>query len=219
MSGIKACAVQAWARTQGCGFLSFDYAGHGLSSEAFEHCTLSTWRQDTLEAIDALTDGPLVLVGSSMGGWLALLAALVRPERCAGLVLIAPAPDFTERLFEHSLNPQQRATLHTQGHCEMPSEYGDSYMLTRALIDDAKQWKILGTAIAFEGPVRILQGMADEDVPWLHAQQLVGCLTETNVVLTLVRDGDHRLSRTQDIQRLLDTCHEVAAEVSQQIPE
>ncbi len=210
MSGGKALAVEAWAREAGHGTLLFDYSGHGQSGGAFEDGTISAWRADALAAIDALTEGPLVLVGSSMGGWMALLAAMARPERVRGLMLIAPAPDFTEKLMWPEFTPAQQAEILDQGFTLRPSEYGAPYPITRALIEDGRQWSILDAPVAFEGPVRILQGMQDPDVPWGHALALAASLTSPDVVLTLIKDGEHRLSREADIARLLAACGELA---------
>ncbi len=213
MSGSKALAVEAWAKACGHGALLFDYSGHGASSGRFEDGTISAWREDALAAIDAQTEGPLVLVGSSMGGWMALLAATARPERVKGLVLIAPAPDFTEKLMWPEFTPEQQAEIMGEGFTLRPSDYGEPYPITRTLIEDGRQWSILDKDIPFAGPVRILQGMRDEDVPWGHALALAAALTTPDLVLHLIKDGDHRLSRDEDIARLLATCGEVAARV------
>jgi pimeloyl-ACP methyl ester carboxylesterase len=210
MSGGKAQAVAAWAQANGHGALLFDYSGHGQSDGRFEDGTISAWREDALAVIDALTEGPLVLVGSSMGGWMALLAALARPERVKGLVLIAPAPDFTEKLMWPEFTPEQQDEILQEGFTLRPSDYGEPYPITRALIEDGRRWSILDGDIAFEGPVRILQGMEDPDVPWGHALALASALTTPDLVLTLVKDGDHRLSRDEDIARLLAVCGEMA---------
>jgi pimeloyl-ACP methyl ester carboxylesterase len=213
MSGTKAQALEDWALARGHGALLFDYSGHGASGGAFEDGTVSAWREDTLAAIDQLTTGRLVLVGSSMGGWMALLAALARPERVKGLVLIAPAPDFTEKLMWPEFTPQQQAEVLQAGFTLRPSDYGEPYRITRALIEDGHKWSILDAPIAFDGPVRILQGMEDPDVPWRHALALTEALASADTVLTLIKDGDHRLSRDQDIARLLQTCGEMAEAV------
>lgn len=210
MGGGKAAAVEAWARGAGHATLLFDYSGHGQSGGAFEDGTISAWRADALAAIDAQTEGPLVLVGSSMGGWMALLAAIVRPQRVRGLILIAPAPDFTEKLMWPEFTPGQQAEITGQGHTLRPSDHGAPYPITRALIEDGRRWSILDEPIAFMGPVRILQGMQDADVPWGHALALAASLTSPDVVLTLIKDGEHRLSRDEDIRRLLAMCSELA---------
>jgi hypothetical protein len=210
MSGGKAITVEAWTQAAGHGALLFDYSGHGQSGGRFEDGTISAWREDALAVIDAQTDGPLVLVGSSMGGWMALLAALARPERVKGMVLIAPAPDFTEKLMWPEFTPDQQAEIMSEGFTLRPSAYGEPYPITRALIEDGRQWSILDKDIPFAGPVRILQGMQDPDVPWGHALALAASLTSPDLVLTLVKDGEHRLSRDEDIARLLAACGELA---------
>ena len=210
ISGTKVMQLEDWARGHGHGFLAFDYSGHGGSSGAFEDGTISLWREDALDAIDALTDGPLVLVGSSMGGWMALLAALARRERIAGMVLIAPAPDFTEKLMWPEFTPVQQEEILRTGLTLRPSDYGDPYPITRSLIEDGRSWQILDAPIDLECPVRILQGAEDPDVPWQHAFRLVEAMSTRDLVFTLIKDGDHRLSREQDIARLLATCDELA---------
>ena len=206
MQGSKVLALEAWAKTRGHGFAAFDYSGHGESEGAFEEGTISRWREDTLSVLDHLTEGPLILVGSSMGGWLALLAALARPERCKALVLIAPAPDFTEKLMWPGFAPEvQQEILETGVHMR-PSEYGAPYPITRALIEDGRNWQLLDNPIPFSGPVRILQGMQDPDVPWRHAQKLIEALQSQDVIFSLIKNGDHRLSTDPDIARLIETC-------------
>lgn len=214
MSGGKAQAVYAWAQAAGHGALLFDYSGHGESDGRFEDGTISAWRDDALAAIDTQTEGPLILVGSSMGGWMALLAALARPQRVRGLVLIAPAPDFTEKLMWPEFTPQQQNEILQEGFTLRPSDYGEPYAITRALIEDGHKWSLLDAPIAFDGPVRILQGMEDPDVPWGHALALTETLTAPDTVLTLIKDGDHRLSRDQDIARLLKTCEDIATAIA-----
>ena len=211
ISGTKVLRLEDWANRTGHGFLAFDYSGHGESDGAFEDGTVSQWRADALAAIDSQTDGPLVIVGSSMGGWMALLAALARPDRVKGLVLIAPAPDFTEKLMWPEFPAKAQAEIMEQGFTLRPSDYDEPYTITRALIEDGRQWQILDGPIAFDGPVRILQGMQDADVPWTHAARLVDAMTTDDLTITLIKDGDHRLSREQDIARLLATCDEMAA--------
>ena len=211
ISGTKVLRLEDWANRTGHGFLAFDYSGHGESDGAFEDGTVSQWRADALAAIDSQTDGPLVIVGSSMGGWMALLAALARPDRVKGLVLVAPAPDFTEKLMWPEFPAEAQAEIMEQGFTLRPSDYDEPYTITRALIEDGRQWQILDKPIGFDGPVRILQGMQDADVPWTHAARLVDALTASDLTITLIKDGDHRLSREQDIARLLATCDEVAA--------
>ncbi|MFN9928595.1 MAG: alpha/beta fold hydrolase [Phenylobacterium sp.] len=204
MSGTKAQALADWALARSRAFLRFDYLGHGVSSGAFETGTIGRWREDALAVIDALTEGPLVLVGSSMGGWLAVLAALARPERVQALVLIAPAADFTEALMAPEIPPEGRAALARNGVWLRPSLYGDPYPITARLLEEGKVWSVLtGATIPITAPVRILQGGEDPDVPWRHALRLAEALEGPDVVFTLIRDGDHRLSREADIARLI----------------
>jgi pimeloyl-ACP methyl ester carboxylesterase len=203
MTGTKAQALADWADACGQAYVRFDYFGHGVSSGDFADGTITRWREDALAVIDRLTEGPLVLVGSSMGGWIACLAALARPERIAGLVLIAPAPDFTERLMKPELPAEAHRDLADKGVWIRPSDYGDAYPITRALLEDGARWSILGQPIGIHCPVRILQGGADPDVPWRHALELSQALETQDLVFSLIKDGDHRLSRPQDIQRLI----------------
>lgn len=209
MAGTKAQALADWALEKGRGYLRFDYLGHGESSGAFERGTITRWREDSLAVIDELTSGPLVLVGSSMGGWLACLAAAARPERLAGMVLIAPAPDFTEKLMAPEMSAAARVEMAETGVWRRPSGYGDPYPITRELLEDGARWSILPGPVPVEVPVRILQGGADPDVPWRHALELAHAIKAEDVVFTLIRDGDHRLSRPQDISRLLAAVEEL----------
>jgi hypothetical protein len=204
MAGTKAQALSDWATASGRPFLRFDYFGHGASSGDFRDGTVTRWRADALAVIDELTEGPVILIGSSMGGWLACLAALSRPERVNGLVLIAPAADFTERLIEPTLSDAARQAIETDGVWLRSSAYGDPDPITRTLIEDGRRWSILPGPVAIEAPVTILQGGADPDVPWRHALDLALAIGLENTVFTLVGDGDHRLSRPRDLQRLTD---------------
>lgn len=210
MTGTKVMVLEAWAKQAGHGFLAFDYSGHGVSGGAFEDGTISAWREDALAAIEGLTVGKLILVGSSMGGWMALLSALAVKARVAGMVLIAPAPDFTQKLMWPEFSTEQQAEIMQQGLTLRPSDYGDPYPITRALIEDGKQWTLLDDTIDLTCPIRILQGQQDPDVPWAHAFRLVDALASDDVVFSLIKDGDHRLSRDQDIARLVATCGELA---------
>jgi hypothetical protein len=206
MTGSKAQALADWATSEARDFLRFDYFGHGVSSGDFASGTISHWREDVLAVLDELTSGPVVLIGSSMGGWLACLAALARPERVKSMVLIAPAADFTDKLMQPSLGPEALLAIEQDGHWMRPSDYGDEgYPITKALIEDGCQWSILPGPVAIDCPVRILQGGQDPDVPWAHALALAQALMGPDVVFTLIRDGDHRLSRPQDIARLIAT--------------
>lgn len=208
MTGSKVTELESWATREGAGFLAFDYTGHGQSDGKFEDGTISMWRDDCLDAIDALTDGPLILVGSSMGGWMALLTALELTERLQALVLIAPAPDFTQKLMWPEFTPEQQNEIMEKGATLRPSDYGDPYPISRALIEDGKQWQLLDRPIEIDVPVRILQGMQDADVPWRHAERLVETMRSPDLVFSLIKDGDHRLSRDQDIARLKTVCAE-----------
>jgi pimeloyl-ACP methyl ester carboxylesterase len=209
MTGTKAQALADWALTKGRAYVRFDYFGHGESSGDFVEGTVTRWRADALAVIDRLTTGPLVLIGSSMGGWIACLCALARPQRIAGLTLIAPAADFTERLIWAGLDPAARSAIEREGVWARPSDYGEPYPITRGLIEDGRRWSILPGPVAITAPVRILQGGADPDVPWRHALDLALALDAQDLVFTLVRDGDHRLSRSQDIARLIAAVSEL----------
>ncbi|MGE5565360.1 MAG: alpha/beta hydrolase [Parcubacteria group bacterium] len=204
MAGTKAQALADWALEEGRSYLRFDYSGHGESGGRFEKCTITRWREDSLTVIHALTEGPLVLVGSSMGGWLSCLVAAAIPERIGAMVLIAPAADFTEKLMRPNLPAEAVKALREEGVWYRPSEYGDGpYPITRELLEDGARWSILEGSVPIEAPVRILQGGQDPDVPWQHALELANQIKGEDVVFTLIRDGDHRLSRPQDIERLL----------------
>jgi pimeloyl-ACP methyl ester carboxylesterase len=212
MGGTKATALAAWARTAGRACVRFDYSGHGQSGGEFTAGTVGRWLEDSLAVFDAFCRGPQVLVGSSMGGWLALLMLRELRRRppaagsatAAGTVLIAPAVDFTEVLMWQRFSPEVQQLITTQGAWERPSAYGDQpYRITRQLIEEGRQHLLLGGLIETGCPVRILQGVADPDVPWDHTIELVSHLAQDDVVLTLVKDGDHRLSRPEDIERLI----------------
>ena len=205
MAGTKAQALADWAAREGRAYVRFDYLGHGESSGDFAaKGTITRWRADALAVLDALTEGPLLLVGSSMGGWIACLAAMARPQRISALVLIAPAADFTERLMAPEIPPQGHADLEANGVWFRTSDYGDPYPITRNLLEDGACWSILSAEpVPITAPVRILQGGADPDVPWRHALELAQAIKSQDVVFSLIKDGDHRLSRPQDIARLL----------------
>ncbi len=205
MNGDKASALAAFcaARAQAC--LRFDYSGHGASGGRFEDGTIGQWLRDTLAVIDYLGDGPLILVGSSMGGWIALLAALARKERIAAFIGIAAAPDFTETLMWHAMIPAQRDTLMRDGILHVPSQYGEPTPITRALIEDGRNHLLMDHPIAIDCPVRLLHGQRDPDVPWETALRIAERVTSQDVQLILVKDGDHRLSRPQDVALLRHT--------------
>src|SRR5688500_14185207 len=191
MDGGKASALDSWAGAQGRSMLRFDYAGCGLIQGEFEAQTLAGWRDDALAMVDRV-ENPVVLVGSSMGGWLMLLCALARPERVRALVGIAAAPDFTSWGFTAA----QKATILETGRLEEPSPYGEApYVTTRAFWESGEALKLLAGEIAIDGPVRLLHGLADSDVPWRISLTLMERLRAPDARLTLVKDGDHRLSR------------------------
>jgi pimeloyl-ACP methyl ester carboxylesterase len=205
MNGDKATALAAFCTEHGHALLRFDYSGHGSSSGRFEDGTIGIWTKDALAAIDHLTQGKLVLVGSSMGGWIALLCALARSERVAALVGIAAAPDFTEALMWQALSVEQRAQLMLHGVLHVPSQYGDPTPITRALIEDGRSHLLLSAPIALGCRMRLLHGQADPDVPWELALRIAERITSPDVELTLVKDGDHRLSRPRDLALLCRT--------------
>lgn len=203
MTGLKATSLEDHCGAQGRAFLRFDYLGHGQSSGRFTDGTIGRWAEDAIYVLDELTEGPQVLVGSSMGGWIMLLAALARPDRVAGLVGIAAAPDFTETLIWHRLPPDAREALQRDGIWREPSRYSDTpYAITRNLIEDGRKHLLLEHPIAFHGPVTLIQGMEDQDVPWQHAMLIAERLLSRHVAVILVKDGDHRLSRPEDLARL-----------------
>ncbi len=214
MLGEKATALHVEAERAGRSFVRFDYLGHGESGGRFEDGAIGRWRADALAVIDRLVEGPLVLVGSSMGGWMALLCALARPERVKALVLIAPAPDFTDRLMWAAFDAEQKRQILQEGRWMRPSPYDPAgYPITRALIEEGRSWNIMEREIPLDVPVRILQGGLDEDVPWSYSFQLVEKLRSQDVVWTLIKDGDHRLSRPQDIARIVTTALATADQV------
>lgn len=209
MLGTKAETLSAWAAGTGQAFLRHDYSGHGESGGAFHDGTISTWLAQSLAVFRAFTQGPQIVVGSSMGAWIALRLAQElqksgEADRLGGLVLLAPAPDFTKELIEPKLTRKQRKALAEQGYFEEPSEYDASpYVYTRALFEDGERNLVMTGPIETHCPVHILQGLADPDVPHTHALKLAGMLPSDDVTLALIPDGDHRLSRPQDLEMLL----------------
>lgn len=205
MTGIKATAVAAHCRQQGRSCLRFDYYGHGASSGDFRDGSIGRWLEDAIAVIDRLTEGPQILVGSSMGGWIALLAALSRPERIQGFIGIAPAPDFTEELIWDRLDHGARRRLVQEGFIEAPSAYeAAAFPITWKLVEEGRHHLLLGDSIHLSCPVRLLHGMHDADVPYQTSLRLLRRLTGPAAVLELIADGDHRLSRPQDIARLCE---------------
>jgi pimeloyl-ACP methyl ester carboxylesterase len=215
MQGTKALALDAWAAEQGRACVRFDYSGHGESGGAFIDGTIGRWLEESVAVFEQFCAGPQVVIGSSMGGWMALLLAREMARRAAsraslaGLVLIAPAPDFTEALMWNGFSPEVKNEIATKGVWLRPSQYGEPYPITRALIEEGRNHLLLGSAIEVGCPVRILQGAQDPDVPWQHAFALTHRLPQDDVVLTMIQDGDHRLSRPQDIARMLAAVKEI----------
>jgi pimeloyl-ACP methyl ester carboxylesterase len=215
MQGTKALALDAWAAEHQRACVRFDYSGHGESGGAFIDGTIGRWLEESVAVFEQFCTGPQVVIGSSMGGWMALLLAREMARRpgslmsLAGLVLIAPAPDFTEELMWKGFSPEIRNEIETKGVWLRPSQYGEPYPITRALIEEGRNHLLLGSAIDVGCPVRILQGAQDPDVPWRHAFALAHRLPSDDVVLTVVRDGDHRLSRPQDIARMIASVAEI----------
>ncbi|MFL5251699.1 MAG: alpha/beta hydrolase [Rhodopila sp.] len=212
MTGDKATSLAAFCAERGLAMLRFDYSGHGASSGNFLDGTIGAWAADALAAVDALTTGKLILVGSSMGGWIALLTALARPDRMAALIGIAAAPDFTQRLMWDAMAPPERAVLERDGVLHVPSQYGDPTPITLALIQDGARHQVLSGRIPIHCPVRLLHGQADPDVPWELALEIARQVETPDVRITLVKDGDHRLSRPADLALLRQTVASLLAQ-------
>lgn len=214
MTGSKALALEAMAKARGQAFLRFDYRGHGASEGRFEDGAIGDWLEDTLGVIDALTEGPLLLVGSSLGGWLMLLAARARPERIAGLVGIAPAADFTELMWQR-LDDSQRARLKSEGRLTFPSQYDpEPFVVTRRLIEEGRTHLLLEAPIPFAGPVRLIHGIEDPDVPWLVSVSIADRLTSPDVEIILVKGAGHRLSDLADLARLCKIVEEMSDKIA-----
>ncbi|GAB3279450.1 alpha/beta hydrolase [Parahaliea aestuarii] len=204
MQGCKAEALTQWCDGSGRQFTRFDYSGHGASSGDFADGTIGAWLADALAVLDTVASGPQILVGSSMGGWLSLLMALARPERVCGLMLIAPAPDFTDRLYRDRLTPVQRQQLDDEGLCLLPSEYDEApWPISRQLIEEARSHFLAGRDIVLEIPVIMLQGQRDDSVPWRQTLELVDRIRGPDVELQLIKSGDHRLSEAADLRRMI----------------
>lgn len=225
MDGAKAAALAQWSRAKGHECVRFDYSGHGASGGRFEDGTISLWLEEAAAVFDEITTGPQILIGSSMGGWLALL--LLRrhlahgptgDSRVRGVVLLAPAVDMTERLMWDGFSDAIKREIMETGACNRPSDYDDGpYPITRKLIEDGRNHLILDQAIEVPCPVRILQGLKDPDVPWRHAVDLAEALNGDDITVTLIKDGDHRLSEDRDILRLVRTVDALAALVDKKI--
>ena len=213
MKGTKAEALSQWALENRRACVRFDYSGHGESGGDFREGTIGRWLEESLAVFESQTEGPQVVIGSSMGGWIALLLLRALRQkaaagRVAGLVLIAPAVDFTEVLMWQRFPAKVKKEIEEKGVWLRPSEYGEPYPITRGLIEDGRKHLLLGNMIATGCPVRVLQGVQDPDVPWNHAVDLTARLAQDDVVLTLVKDGDHRLSRPEDLERLIKAVSE-----------
>ncbi|MBW4710282.1 alpha/beta fold hydrolase [Roseobacter sp. YSTF-M11] len=211
MEGTKALHLEAWARAEGRAFLRFDYSGHGQSSERFEDGSIGDWSQDTVAIIDALTEGPVLPVGSSMGGWQALLLAKRRPERIIGMVTIAAAPDFTENGYWNSFSDEQKLKLQSEGRIALPSDYMDPYIITWRMIEDGRNQLVLQSQLDLAFPVRCLQGTADTAVSTETALQLLHHASCPDMRLMLVKDADHRFSDGPCLGIIEDAVSEVLA--------
>ena len=215
MTGAKALRLEEHCRGEGRAFTRFDYRGHGASSGRFEDGAVSDWLADTLAVLDRVVAGrPCVLVGSSMGGWLALLAALARPGQVRALVGLAAAPDFTEELVRARLNPEQAEALARDGLFLAPSTYGDPVPITRRLLDDGADHLVMRGTIPLRIPVHLLHGQEDPDVPWQTSLRLAARLESGAVTVELVKDGDHRLSREEDLRRIVAALERVTAQLA-----
>lgn len=204
MGGTKAETLARAASERGWAYLRYDHFAHGESSGDWRAATVGRWREDLIAVIDWI-EGPVVLVGSSMGGWVSCLAALARPERVASMVLVAPAADFAHALMWPSLSDAARREIMTEGAHTVTDDFDAPYDLTRTFFEEARAWTLLDGPAAIRCPVRILQGMLDEPVPWRHALKLAEAIEGEDVVFSLIKDGDHRLSRPQDLERLVRT--------------
>jgi len=217
MEGTKALALEQAMKDLGRSYTRFDYLGHGQSTGLFKDGTISRWVDDALAVLDECTAGPQVVVGSSMGGWVGLRMALLRPERVMGFVGIAAAPDFTRRM-KRDLTEDAKADIERQGYWEEPSEYSDEpYTITGRLLNDGEKNCLMDHSIPFDGPVHLLQGMKDESVPWQTALDIQERLTSDNVNVTLIKEGDHRLSEEIDLTRLILTTETVCSQVTRNL--
>ncbi|WP_339914384.1 alpha/beta hydrolase [uncultured Brevundimonas sp.] len=208
MEGTKALALEAAALEQGRTFVRYDHFAHGQSSGDWRQASVGRWREDAIALIDSL-EGPVIPVGSSMGGWVALLLALARPDRMAGVVLVNPAHDFTERLMWPGLADHERQAILRDGETLMTEEGLGDYVLTRAMFEEARDWLLLDGPIRIAAPVHILQGRGDAVVPWRHAQALIERMSGGDVRLDLIEDGDHRLSGPTDLARLITAVNDM----------
>lgn len=210
MDGSKATHLHEWAKSQGRHFIRFDYFGHGQSSGEFRDGTVSRWGHDITTVMEALADDDVVLIGSSMGGWASLLATKSKPARVKAMMLIAPAPDFTEKLMWANWPDEIKETIINDGIYYMPSDYDEPYEYSLGLVEDGRAHQLLDAPFEFSGPVRIFQGGQDDVVPWEYSQLLVDVLTSSDVTFTLIKSADHSVSRPEDLalltQALSDLC-------------
>jgi pimeloyl-ACP methyl ester carboxylesterase len=209
MDGTKAVHLEAWAKAQGRAFLRLDYSGHGQSSGEFTDGCIGDWAEDAMACIEAVTQGPLVLIGSSMGGWISLLCAKKIGARIAGMVTIAAAPDFTEDSMWAGFDAGQRAELQAKGHVALPSDYGEPYIITRKLIEEGRNQLVLRSPLELPFPVRFLQGTADADVEMSVALRLMDHATGPDMRLVVLKDGDHRFSDAAALQLIEDATNNV----------
>lgn len=214
MEGSKALALEAYCKRVGRAFVRFDYQGHGQSSGKFAEGTIGIWARDAMTVLDTLTEGPQILVGSSMGGWISMLVSRARSGRVKGFVGIAAAPDFTVRMWNEDFGDAEREEILTKGAFMRPCDYGDEpYTITKALIEDGWNNRVIAGPLKMDMPVRLIQGTEDADVPWQTAQMIADKLTSDDVEIILVPGGDHRLSSDQDLKRLIRIVDGLAAEI------
>lgn len=210
MTGTKATALDQWCQSRGQAYLRFDYQGHGQSSGDFVDGGIGVWSRDALHAVTALTEGPVILVGSSMGGWVMALLAREIPERIAAMVGIAVAPNFTEAIMLPNMSEQDRATLDRDGVLMVPSQYDpEPYPITKGLIEDGARHDVLSDKAPVNCPVRLIHGLEDPDVPWQMSVRLAGALNSSDVEVVLLKDGDHRLSKPHELERTLQLVAEM----------
>jgi pimeloyl-ACP methyl ester carboxylesterase len=199
MSGIKATFLESQSKKRGQAFMRFDYSGHGASAGDFEANNIGTWLQDALDVFDNLTTGPQIVVGSSMGGWIGMLLTLARPDRVAGLVGLAAAPDFTEDVYQQ-LSEEEKRQVEEEGVLYIPSDYGSPYPLSRHLFEDGRRHLLLHKKVPITCPVRLIHGKKDPDVPWQKSEKTLSMIESDDKKVIWVDDGDHRLSRDHDLQ-------------------
>jgi pimeloyl-ACP methyl ester carboxylesterase len=210
MTGTKATFLEEQCQKRNQSYLRFDYTGHGASSGKFEDGTIGAWLQDSVDALDHLTEGPQIVIGSSMGGWLMLLLGLERPDRVAGMIGLAAAPDFSEDIYHHEFSEEHRRHLAQKGIVYMPNDYADPHPLTRHLFEEARNHLLLNKTIPIHFPVRLIHGKKDADVPWQKSEKTLEKLAARDKKILWVEDGDHRLSRPQDLQLIDETLVELS---------